>query len=97
MNILERADKRPYTIDDILNLPEGERAELIDGKMYKMTTPNTEHQEISMYLSCSICNYIINNNENCDVFYRLGVYLNGDDSIFLDPDIIVICDKNKLD
>lgn len=32
-----------YTIEDIYALPDGERAELIDGKIYYMTPPNTEH------------------------------------------------------
>lgn len=34
-----------YTVDDIYTLPEGERAELIDGKIYNMAPPNTRHQE----------------------------------------------------
>ena len=28
-----------YTIDDIYALPDGERAELIDGRMYMMAPP----------------------------------------------------------
>lgn len=34
------------TIDDIYNLPEGQRAELIDGKLYMMSAPNTNHQRL---------------------------------------------------
>lgn len=37
-----------YTVDDIYALPEGERAELIDGKIYYMAPPNTKHQAIVM-------------------------------------------------
>ena len=37
-----------YTIDDIYALPEGERAELIDGHMYMMAPPSSRHQKISM-------------------------------------------------
>lgn len=33
-----------FTIDDIYNLPEGKRAELIDGELYMMATPSTKHQ-----------------------------------------------------
>ena len=40
-----------YTIDDIYSLPEGERAELIDGQIYDMAPPSRHHQEISMELS----------------------------------------------
>lgn len=33
-------DEGPFTIDDIFALPEGQRAELIDGQIYDMATPN---------------------------------------------------------
>jgi Uma2 family endonuclease len=39
-----------YTTDYIESLPDGERAELIDGVLYKMPMPNTTHQEISATL-----------------------------------------------
>ena len=34
-----------FTIDDIYALPEGERAELIDGNIYYMAPPSRKHQE----------------------------------------------------
>jgi len=43
--------ERIYTIDDIYNLPEGTRAELIDGYIYYMAPPNTGHQRISFHQS----------------------------------------------
>ena len=33
-----------YTIEDIYALPDGQRAELIDGRIYDMAPPNTRHQ-----------------------------------------------------
>lgn len=36
--------EKVYTIDDIYALPEGERAELIDGHIYYMAPPNRTHQ-----------------------------------------------------
>ena len=33
--------ERIHTIDDIYNLPEGERAELINGQIYYMAPPST--------------------------------------------------------
>ena len=41
-------EEKVYTIDDIYALPEGERAELIDGHIYYMAPPNREHQKILM-------------------------------------------------
>ena len=35
-----------YTIDDIYALPDGERAELIDGKIYYMAPPSKTHQQL---------------------------------------------------
>ncbi len=35
-----------YTVKDIYNLPEGQRAELIDGQIYFMAPPSTMHQRI---------------------------------------------------
>lgn len=32
-----------YTMEDIYNLPDGQRAELIDGELYMMATPGTKH------------------------------------------------------
>lgn len=43
--------KHTYTIEDIYALPEGKRAELIDGQMYMMAPPNRIHQELVMQIS----------------------------------------------
>lgn len=45
---MESAKPCEYTTKDIFNLPEGQRAELLDGRLYMMTPPNLKHQEISM-------------------------------------------------
>ena len=37
-------EEKVYTIDDIYALPEGERAELIDGHIYYTEPPNRTHQ-----------------------------------------------------
>ena len=39
-----------HTIDDIYSLPEGSRAELIDGQIYYMAPPTRNHQEILSFL-----------------------------------------------
>ncbi len=35
-----------YTLDDIYHLPEGKRAELIDGQIYYMASPSRTHQRV---------------------------------------------------
>lgn len=37
-------EEKVYTIDDIYALPEGERAEFIDGHIYYTAPPNRTHQ-----------------------------------------------------
>ena len=52
------AQEKIYTIDDIYDLPNGQRAELIDGQMYMMAPPRTMHQRISSVLHVSIFQHI---------------------------------------
>lgn len=90
--------ERIYTINDIYALPEGTRAELIDGQIYDMAPPNTKHQEISMTLSTAINSYISSHNGNCKVYAApFAVFLNKNATNYVEPDISIICDKDKLD
>ena len=92
------AQERLYTIDDIYTLPDGKRAELIDGQIYYMAPPTRKHQEILSFLHAVIYNYIIQSNGSCKLYPApFAVFLFADDSKYLEPDISVICDKNKLD
>ncbi len=96
MNVVRKEET--YTIDDIYALPEGERAELIDGKIYYMAPPNTNHQRLVNYLSTEINIYIRNNKGSCEIFPApFAVFLNENDSNYVEPDISVICDPSKLD
>ena len=91
-------DERKYTIEDIYNLPEGTRAELIDGQIYYMAPPNRMHQEILSNLHLEIGNYIKSKGGACKVYPApFAVFLNKDDTKYVEPDISVICDKDKLD
>ena len=47
-----------YTMDDIYALPDGERAELIDGHIYYMAPPSRRHQLIAGELFTIINTYI---------------------------------------
>lgn len=92
------ANINSYTIDDIYALPEGQRAELIDGKLYNMAPPSTSHQRIVFRLSSAINNYIQQKSGTCEVFISpFAVFLNEDDRNYVEPDICIICDNNKLD
>ncbi len=87
-----------YTINDIYALPEGQRAELIDGQIYYMAPPNARHQEIIFSLSRKIADYFDKNNGACKIYLApYAVFLNKDDKNYVEPDISIICDKKKLD
>ena len=87
-----------YTIDDIYALPDGERAELIDGHMYMMAPPSRKHQRISTRLVSIIDRYIEEHKGKCEVYAApFAVYLDERSNTYVEPDISVICDPDKLD
>lgn len=90
--------ERTYTIDDIYALPEDERAELIDGQIYYMAPPSRKHQRIVLNLSRQVADYIEKNHGACEVdIAPFAVFLNADDKNYVEPDISVICNPDKLD
>lgn len=92
------AQERIYTTEDIYSLPDGQRAELIDGRMYMMAPPNRIHQKLVNRLSQIITNYIDSKHGSCEVYPApFAVFLNADDRNYVEPDISVICDMDKLD
>ncbi|MFQ6819453.1 MAG: Uma2 family endonuclease [Blautia sp.] len=85
------------TIEDIYALPDGTRAELIDGQIYYMAPPSRRHQQILGSLYRKIADYIDGKQGACEVdIAPFAVFLNDDDINYVEPDISVICDKNKL-
>lgn len=86
-----------YTIKDIYALPDGQRAELIDGQIYNMAPPGYLHQKLVMELSATIRDYIKSHGGSCEVLPApFAVFLNQDDHNYVEPDISVICDPNKI-
>ena len=96
---LNEFDEKVYTIDDIYALPDGERAELIDGQIYYMSPPSRTHQKIVGKLHQIIANYIDAHSGECEIYPApFAVFLKeDDDKTYLEPDISVICDEDKLD
>ena len=64
-----------YTIDDIYALPDGERAELIDGRMYMMAPPSRKHQRISTRLVSIIDRYIEEHNARSMLHHLLFTWM----------------------
>jgi Uma2 family endonuclease len=95
--------KESYTFADCLTWPENERIELIDGEAVMMSPPSTVHQKISGELFRQLANFL--EGKKCEVFSApFGVRLfekDGDSpenvDTMVEPDISVICDRDKLD
>ena len=95
--IMPLPKKHIYTIQDIYNLPDGQRTELIDGDMYMMAPPSRIHQKLVHQFDRIIGNYVADKGGSCEVYPApFAVFLNKDDKNYVEPDISVICDKNKL-
>lgn len=87
-----------YTTADIEALPEGERAELIDGELFWMDAPIRVHQKAIMKLAFEIELYIRNHKGSCEVYPTpFAVYINKDNKNYVEPDISVVCSSEKLD
>ena len=89
---------RKYTYEDYMNCDDDIRFELIDGVIHMMATPSRFHQQILGELYVPVYNFL--KGKPCKVYFapfsvRLSVG-KGSDTV-LEPDLIVICDKSKLD
>ncbi|MCR5487988.1 MAG: Uma2 family endonuclease [Lachnospiraceae bacterium] len=86
-----------YTEEDYYALPEERRAELIEGVFYDMAVPSEAHQRILMDLATDINNYIRGKKGDCRIYPApFAVRLFKDDKTIVEPDISVICDKDKI-
>jgi Uma2 family endonuclease len=91
------AQNKIYTVDDIYALPDGVRAELINGQIYYMASPNRRHQSITGQLYRKISDYIDQNHGDCRTYFGpFAVFLNKDKRNYVEPDVSVICDPSKL-
>lgn len=86
------------TLEQYEALPEDIRAEVFEGQIYYMASPSQDHQTISMELSTVINTYLKGHPGSCRVFHApFDVKLNDNPLTIVQPDLMIICDKNKLD
>lgn len=89
--------KGQYTLDDYYALPDNIRAELIDGEFYNMPAPSRVHQKLLGELYYELKTYIRKKKGPCEVYLSpFDVFLDMDDKTVVQPDLLVICDGDRL-
>lgn len=97
MSVLQ-AKQELIILEQYENLPENVRAEVFEGQIYYMASPSQIHQTILTELLVSIRSYLKKKDGSCQVFPApFDVKLSDYPLTIVQPDIMVICDKDKLD
>ncbi|MDR1786622.1 MAG: Uma2 family endonuclease [Spirochaetaceae bacterium] len=100
MAVTDVKEKESYTYADVLSWDEDLRAELVGGELFMMSEPTTAHQAVLGEIFVQLHRFL--RGKPCKVFPApFGVRLfpkadNSDDTV-LEPDIVVVCDRSKLD
>ncbi|MCL2055736.1 MAG: Uma2 family endonuclease [Oscillospiraceae bacterium] len=90
----ELIDGVPYAMSS----PESERRELMDGVPYAMSSPSERHQDVSGELFVRLHAFL--KGKPCKVFHApfdVRLNANEEDNTVVQPDLLVVCDKSKLD
>jgi len=104
MPVARKNSERSWTYADYLTWPDDERWEIIDGVAYAMSpAPGRQHQKIFGELFGELRNYL--KKKSCEVYAapfdvrfseRQGLTDEKIETV-VQPDILVVCDKSKLD
>ena len=100
MALVQKTQNDSYTYSDVLEWEEDYRAELLDGEIVMMAPPSRAHQGIVAQLMLQIGNHL--RGKKCKVYpapfaVRLFPRKDHRDDTVFEPDIVVVCDPEKLD
>jgi len=91
-----QSENRLYTVEDWLSWDEDVRAELLEGKLIMLAQPTVRHQRVLLEIAGQLWQFL--KGKPCEVFMApFGVRLFENEDTAFEPDIVVICDKGKLD
>lgn len=86
-----------YTVEDYFALPDERRVELIDGVIYDMSSPTLIHQTIGVEIHARLREHIRTKKGACiSGVAPWDVQLDCDNKTMVQPDVYVVCDKNKI-
>lgn len=82
-------------IKDYMELPEGTRVELIDGKFYDMAATIILHQKLVLYSAMELSG--LSEDKDKKIFSIAGpLDVQFDDKNVVQPDVIIVCDEKKV-
>lgn len=86
-----------YTLEDYDQIPDERRVELIDGVIYDMSAPASVHQLLIGLLYAKLLAYVTAEKGRClPIVSPVDVQLDCDDRTMVQPDIVVVCDRDKV-
>ena len=86
-----------FTLDDYYSIPDDVRVELIDGHIFVMDAPTSAHQLIAGLLYAKLLAYVSSKKGRClPIISPIDVQLNKDNKTMVQPDVIVVCDRDKV-
>lgn len=86
------------TLEQYEALPEEKRVEVFDGIIFDMASPSQIHQSVLLELSTLLNSYVKSRKGDCKVFPApFDVKLSDHPLTIVQPDIMIVCDKDKLD
>lgn len=93
-----QSQSETITLKQYESLSEDIRVEVFDGIVYNMASPSQIHQTILLELSTLLNAYVKQKKGHCKVFPApFDVKLSDNPLIIVQPDIMIVCDKDKLD
>ena len=97
INGFKQKKQGEYTIEDYYQLPDDVRAELIDGVIYLMTAPLSEHQLAAGEIYHQLKSCAEEHEMSCiPAIAPFDVQLDKDEKTMLQPDVMIACDEELL-
>lgn len=90
-----------YSYEDVLNIKDGNKYEIIDGELYLLSSPRVIHQEILLEIGVQLKEFF--KDKKCRPFIApLDVRISGNKNDYeeynvVQPDAFVVCDSQKID
>ena len=99
LKIENYGDEQRYTYNDYLKWEGPQRYQIINGEVFQMASPSVVHQGLQVELVLQFGSWL--KGKPCQVFaspldVRLFPKEDNSDTTVVQPDLLVVCDKNKL-